>query len=84
MDDKNIRAIGMLLWNYISGHPDCTRKDMYAEFNVFAPKEIRKVLKLYDGIHWNSSKIVRLTEDGYRTTYHYRLVDKQLSDSQSG
>ena len=84
MDDNTVRAIGSLLWNYISKHPDCTRKDMYEELSLFTPKQIRKVLKLYEGSHWNSSKIVRLTEDGYRTTYHYRLVDKQLSDSQSG
>ena len=74
IDRKVQRNIGWITWNYIANHPNCTRNDLYAELELFGTKEVKRVLKKSEGIYWLVRKVVKLTEDGYRTSYFYNLV----------
>ena len=83
VDRKIERTIGMLAWEHISKHPNCTRNDLYAQLEMFSTKQIKRVLKKYEGQYWTCRKIVE--HRGYKdyvTTYFYQLVpNSDFNDS---
>ncbi len=81
MSDQRIeRKIGSLLWTFISMHPDCTRNDIYAEYEIFGTKELKRVLKKFDGLHWNCTKTVsHLGYKDYRTEYRYIIKSSDFN-----
>ncbi len=75
-DRKLDRAIGMMAWEAIKAQPDITRNELYEKLGVFSTKQIKRVLKPYEGIHWNVRKeVAQRGYSDYVTTYRYRLID---------